>query len=111
MSEHAPVKHSVESRDLVHSHRRHLQEFRNVVHHANTGPAFILSLSEIEKGNNSSLFVLWGITLDNFFCTLHVGTIEFECNLDGDEEVFRFGICRLGDLWVIVWCVPVLWTE
>ena len=44
---YAPIKHGIKGRDLVHPHRRHLDQLRNIVHDANAGPAIILALAKV----------------------------------------------------------------
>jgi hypothetical protein len=63
----APVEHCIKRRHLIHPHRRHLQQLRNVVHHTYARPSFVLSLAEVEEGDDSCLFVLRRVVRDNDF--------------------------------------------
>lgn len=75
----APVKHGVESRHFVNAHGWHFQELRDVVHDADTRPSLVLSLTEMEEGDDSTLLVLWGIPGYDFVRFLQVvrGKLEW----------------------------------
>lgn len=59
-----PVIHCVESRDLVHAHRRHLQDARHLIHDADTREA-VLPLPEIEQGHHGGFFVLQRVAFED----------------------------------------------
>jgi hypothetical protein len=71
------VVHGVESRDFVNSHRRHLQKPGNLVHDADARET-MLALAEIEQGHDSSLFILWGVAVEDFVNDLQVVLVELE---------------------------------
>ena len=58
---HAPVEHGVERRDFVYTHRRHLEEFCDVVHDGDGRPALVLSLAKVKEWNDSGLLVMRGV--------------------------------------------------
>lgn len=84
------VEHGVEGGDLVNAHSWHLQQLRDVVHDANTCPALVLALAEVEQGNDGGFLVLGRVPCNDLLGTLHVFGVEFE-----------------GDLGVVVLRVPV----
>jgi hypothetical protein len=85
-----PVIHSIESRNLVHTHRRHLQQSCNLIHDAQTRES-VLSLSKIQQWHHSGFFVLWGIALQDLV----------------DELVILLGELE-GDVGIIVGSVTML---
>jgi len=76
------VVHGVESGDLVDSHRRHLQESRDLVHDTDAGEA-VLSLAEVEKRHDGGLLVLAGVAGQDFLDELLILGVE----LEGDAGV------------------------
>jgi hypothetical protein len=54
------IVHGVERRDLVYTHRRHLQQSRHFIHDADACES-VLSLSEVEQRHDSGFLVLWGV--------------------------------------------------
>lgn len=76
-----PVEHSIERRNFIHPHGRHLQELRNVVHHTDTRPSLVLSLRKVQKRNRCSFLVLRRVVRDNLLCPLEVLGVEFEWDL------------------------------
>jgi hypothetical protein len=76
-----PVEHGVERGHFVDTHWRHSQEISDVVHNANTRPSFILSLTEIKKRNDCSLFILRRIVGNNVLGALQIFGIKFEGDL------------------------------
>lgn len=78
----APVKHSVKGRHFVHSHGRHFQELRHVVHNTNARPSLVLPLAQVEERNDGGFLVLWGVSRDNFFRPFGVLRVKGECNLE-----------------------------
>ena len=77
----APVEHGVKGCDLVHTHRRHLEELGNVVHDADARPALVLSLAEVEKRDDGGFLVLGWVMRDDLLRTLQVLRGELEGNL------------------------------
>ena len=86
MNRDVPVEHGVERRDFVYTHRRHLEEFCDVVHDGDGRPALVLALAEVEKGDDGGLLVLGRVVGDDFLCTLHVLGGELEWDLLGAER-------------------------
>ena len=84
--DHIPVEHGVERRDLVDSHRLHFEQLRHIVHDADARPSLVLSLPEVQEGNNSRLLVLRWVMRDDFISVFQVLGCELERNLD-DEKV------------------------
>ena len=78
---HAPVEHGVERRYFVHSHGLHFEQLRHVVHNTDARPSLVLSLADIEEGNDGRLLVLWWIMRDDFIGALKVLRCELERNL------------------------------
>ena len=77
----APVEHGVESRNFVHPHSWHLQQFRNIVHDTNASPSLVLSLAKVEERDGGGFLVLRRIPSNDFLCPLHVFRVEFEGDL------------------------------
>lgn len=75
-----PVVHGVEGGDLVHPHPRHLQHLGHMIHHADRRPSLVLSLSKVEKRDDSGLFVLRRVTRDDFVGEFAVLLVEGEWN-------------------------------
>lgn len=73
------VVHGVEGRDLVHTHRGHLQYARNLVHDADAGES-VLSLSKIEEWHDGGLLVLRGVPGDDLLDELLILGGELEGN-------------------------------
>ena len=69
-------------RDLVDPHRRHPEEFRDIVHDANACPSFVLPLGEIKEGNDGGFLVLGWVSSDDLLGTLEVLGVELERNLE-----------------------------
>lgn len=80
LSNRLTVVHGVERRDFIHSHWRHFQDARNFVHDADTSPAVVLALTEIEKRHDGGFFVLAGVAREDFFDQTLVLLVEFEGN-------------------------------
>jgi hypothetical protein len=72
-----PVVHGVERRDLVHTHGRHLEEARNLVHDADAAEA-VLALAKIQQGHDGGLLVLRGVAGDNLLDELLILLRELE---------------------------------
>lgn len=85
-----PVVHGVETRHLVDSHRRHLQQPRDLIHDADRRET-VLALTQIEDGHNGSLLVLRRVTLEDF-----------------GNDGFILGVELEGDIGVVVGGVAVL---
>lgn len=85
-----PVVHGVESRDLVHTHGRHLQYPCNLVHDADAAES-VLALSEIEERHDGGLLVVGGVSRDNLL----------------DELLILFGELE-GNRGVVLWTIAVL---
>ena len=79
--EDLPIKHGVEGCNLVYSHCRHLEQLSDIVHDADTCPALVLPLAEIEKRNDGGFLVLRWVMRDDFLCSLHVFRVELKWNL------------------------------
>jgi hypothetical protein len=86
------VVHGVESGDLVDSHRRHLQDTRNLVHDADASET-VLSLSEVEQRHDGGLLILAGVAGQHFLDELLILGIEFE----GDIEVVLGSVAVLRE--------------
>ena len=84
------VVHCVERSHLVDTHRRHLQQARNLVHHADASEA-MLSLSEVEQRHDRRLLVLRGISAEDLLYELFISSVE----LEGDVEVVFGGVAVL----------------
>ena len=106
--ESAPVEHGVERRDLVHPHWRHLQQLRDVVHHADARPPLVLPLTEVEQGDDRRLLVLWGVAGDDLVRPLRVLRIELERNLRSRQTHASNSANASTGLGVVVRGVPVL---
>lgn len=74
-----PVEHGIECCNLIHTHRRDVDNSCNLVHYRDGGET-ILSLAEIKKRHNSRLLVLRRVALENFFNSLLVVLVEFKRN-------------------------------
>ena len=85
-----PVVHGVESRDLVHTHGRHLQYPCNLVHDADAAES-VLALSEVEEWHNGGLLVLRGVPRDDLLDELFILGSEFE----GNFEIIFGGVAML----------------
>ena len=75
------VVHGVECGDLVDAHGGHLEQASDLVHDADAGEA-VLSLTEVEEGHDGRLFVLWGVSGEDFLHELLVHGVEFEWNVE-----------------------------
>ena len=73
----ATIIHRVERCHLIHTHRRHFQDPSDLIHHADTCKA-MLSLSQVQKGHDSSLFVLAGIACEDLINEFLVLSGKFE---------------------------------
>lgn len=76
-SDGVPVIHCVESDNLVHAHRWHLQDTRDLVHHAYAREA-VLTLAQVEEGHHGSLLVLRRVPREDLFNKLLVRLVELE---------------------------------
>ena len=85
-----PVEHSVESRDLIYSHRGHLQNASNLIHHADTAIP-VLSLTQIKQRQDGGFLVLGRIPRDDLFDEGEVCVIEFE----GDFRIVELSVPML----------------
>ena len=87
-----PIIHRIKRRHLINSHRRHLQNPRHLVHHAQTSKSS-LSLAEVEKWHNGGFLVLgWVARQDLFDDGLVLGG-----ELEGDGGVVFGGVAVLED--------------
>ncbi len=96
-----PVKHGVKRRDLVHAHLGHLEQLGDGVHAADTRPALVLPLAEVEHGDHCGLFVLGRVVRDDFLRLFQV--VGGECK--GDRGVVVVGVAVLrgsrgGSEWI-----------
>lgn len=82
LAHRAPVIHGVEGRNLVHTHGRHLQYPRNLVHDADAAES-VLALAEIEERHDGGLLVVGGVSRDNLLDELLILLSE----LEGDRRV------------------------
>ncbi len=71
------IVHCVEGRHLVHPHRRHLQQPRDLIHDADAREA-VLSLSEVEQRHDRRLLVLARVPAEDFFDELFILHCELE---------------------------------
>lgn len=74
------VVHGVEGGDLVDTHGRHLEDARNLVHDADAAEA-VLALAEVEQRHDGGLFVLRGVSRDDFLDELLILRREREGDL------------------------------
>lgn len=77
----APVEHSVERRNLVDTHGRHLEQLGDIVHDGNTRPALVLALAKVKQGNGRRFLVLRRVVRDDFLSALQVLRAELEGKL------------------------------
>lgn len=75
-----PVVHCVEGSDLVDTHRRHLQDTRNLIHDADAGKA-VLALAQVEQRHYRRLLVLAWIAAQDLLDELLILCVEFEGNV------------------------------
>lgn len=61
-----PIIHRIKSRHLIDSHRRHLEDSRNLIHDAQARKT-CLALTEIEKWHHSGFLVLWWVAGEDLF--------------------------------------------
>ena len=76
------VVHCVERSHLRDTHRRHLQQARNLVHHADARET-VLPLSEVEQRHDRRLLVLRRISAEDLLNELFIPGVE----LEGDVEI------------------------
>lgn len=76
-SDGCSVVHGVKGGDLVDTHGGHLEQTSDLVHDADAGEA-VLSLTKIKQRHDGGLFVLWGVSGEDFLHELLVDGIEFE---------------------------------
>ena len=91
-----PVVHGVESRNFVHTHWRHFQYPRNLIHHADAAES-VLALSQVEERHYGGLLVLRGVSGDNLLDEFLILWRELEGNFEvilGRVAVLQ--ICQLG---------------
>ena len=84
--DHIPIEHGVERRDFIDPHRLHFEQLRHIVHDADARPSLVLSLPEVEEGDDSRLLVLRWVMRDDFIGVFQVLRCKLERNLD-DEKV------------------------
>lgn len=84
------VVHGVERGDLIDTHRRHLQQPRDLIHDTYACEA-VLALAKVENRHHGGFLVLRRVALEDF----------------GDELLVD-GIELKGDFRVILWCISVL---
>lgn len=85
------IVHGVESRNLVHAHRWHLQSARNLIHDANAGEA-VLALTEVKQRHHGGFLVLRRVALEDLGDEFFIGGVEFE----GDGGIINGGVSMLG---------------
>lgn len=90
LSNWCAVVHGVERGNLIHAHRRHLQDPRNLVHDAQAREAG-LALPEVEQGHHGRLLVLWGVAGEDLFDDRIVLLAE----LEGDAGIVLGGVAVL----------------
>lgn len=78
-SDWSSIIHSVERRNLINTHRWHLQDPRDLVHDADACEA-MLSLSQIKQGHHRRLLVLARVSAQDLLDELLVDRVEFERN-------------------------------
>lgn len=76
------VVHGVEGRNLVDTHRGHLEHASDLVHDANAGEA-VLALTEVKQGHDGSLLVLGRVALEDLIGKFEVlvGKLEREARV------------------------------
>jgi len=84
------VVHGVERGHLIHAHRRHLQDPRDLVHNAQAREAG-LALPEVEQRHHGRLLVLWGVAGEDLFDERIVLLAE----LEGDAGIVLGGVAVL----------------
>lgn len=72
-----PIVHGVECGHLVYPHWGHLQQTRDLVHHADACET-MLSLAEIQQRHDSGLFVLRRVSAKDFLDELLILGVELE---------------------------------
>lgn len=72
-----PIVHSIESSHLIHTHRRHLQQPRHLIHDTDAGKA-VLALSEVEQRHYGGFLVLAGVSAEDLLDELLILCVEFE---------------------------------
>lgn len=77
LAHRTPVIHGIKRSHLIHAHRRHLQNPRNLIHYAQAGEA-MLSLSQIQDRHDGRLLVLWGVALEDLVDELVILVVELE---------------------------------
>ena len=85
------VVHSVEGSDFVHTHWRHLEKARDLVHDAEAGES-VLALTEVEDGHHGGLLVLGRVAGQDL---LDHGIVLL-AELEGDARVVVCGVAVLG---------------
>lgn len=85
------VVHCVKSGDFVNAHRWHLEDARNLIHDADTCPAVVLALTEIQQWHDGGFLVLAWVSGEDFLDETLVDLVEFE-----------------RDVGVVVGCIAVL---
>ena len=76
-SNRIPIVHSIECRDLIHSHWRHLQYPRDLIHDTNAREP-MLPLSEVKQWHDSRLLVLAWISAEHFLDEVLIHRVELE---------------------------------
>ena len=82
-----PVEHSIEGRNFIHSHGRHGKKFGNVVHDADTCPSLVLSLCEVEQGDDGCFLVLGWVVGNDLIGPRQVFGSELKGNLSIEHRV------------------------
>lgn len=77
LADRFPVEHSVESCNLIYSHRGHLQDARHFIHHTNTAIT-VLSLTQIKQRQYGGFLVLRRVTLEDFIDQRKILLVELE---------------------------------
>lgn len=84
------VVHGVECGDLIDTHRRHLQQPRDLIHDTYTREA-MLTLAKVEKRHHGGFLVLRRVAFEDFGDEFLVDGIE----LEGDFRIVLWGISVL----------------
>lgn len=76
-----PIEHGIEGGNFIDAHRWHLQHLGHMVHHRQRAESRILTLGQVEQGNDGSLLVLRRVLGNDVGGKLLVGRVE--CKRDG----------------------------
>lgn len=107
-----PVEHSIEGRNFIHSHGWHRKKFGDVVHDADTCPSLVLSLCEVEQGDDGCFLVLGWVVGNDLIGPRQVvgselkGNLSIEHRVNGAPEKYKKVLRTLGLLYAVSRCCP-----